>query len=130
LLIKQPLTVADPRLLIPAFPGSIPGAPAKIGEKGPARKAGPFSISEEVRDGDGGIHRLTLYLLWYINKNMNGKQVIKILEANGWVLNRIKGSHHIMAKDGKAVPVPVHGTKDLMLGLISGLEKQTGVRLR
>ena len=50
---------------------------------------------------------------------MNGKQVIKKLEANGWVLNRVKGSHHIMAKEGKAVPVPVHGTKDLMSGLLS-----------
>lgn len=61
---------------------------------------------------------------------MNGKRVIKKLEEHGWVLNRIKGSHHIMAKEGKAVPVPVHGTKDLMPGLIAGLEKQTGVRLR
>lgn len=33
---------------------------------------------------------------------------------NGWVLDRISGSHHVMVKDGcRSIPVPVHGSKDL-----------------
>ena len=52
-----------------------------------------------------------VYLLY-----MNGKHVIKLLEKEGWKLDRISGSHHIMAKNGKAIPVPVHGTTDLGKG--------------
>jgi predicted RNA binding protein YcfA (HicA-like mRNA interferase family) len=58
---------------------------------------------------------------------MNGKQVIKKLTEAGWRLDRISGSHHIMTFDGRAVSVPVHGGRDLKPGLLSGLQKQTGV---
>lgn len=35
-----------------------------------------------------------------------------------------------MEKEGlRAVPVPVHGSKDLGHGLINAIEKQTGVKL-
>ncbi len=35
-----------------------------------------------------------------------------------------------MEKEGlRAVPVPVHGTKDLGIGLLKAIEKQTGVKL-
>ncbi len=60
---------------------------------------------------------------------MNGKQVLKTLKAHGWTLDRIEGSHHILMNDGRAVPVPVHGAKDLGIGLIKKIEKQTGVKL-
>lgn len=61
---------------------------------------------------------------------MNGKQVIKLLEQHRWVLSRVGGSHHVLKKDGKTVPVPVHGTVDLGKGLIATIERQTGVKLR
>ena len=39
---------------------------------------------------------------------------MKILKDNGWVLDRIKGSHHVFVKDGfRNVPVPFHGNTDL-----------------
>ena len=45
---------------------------------------------------------------------MTGKEVIKIMQAHGWDLDRIKGSHHIMIKDDlRSIPVPVHGKTDL-----------------
>ncbi|MDP2828480.1 MAG: type II toxin-antitoxin system HicA family toxin [Sulfuricellaceae bacterium] len=47
-----------------------------------------------------------------------------------WVLDRINGNHHIMTKDDCAVPVPVHGKRDLGEGLISALQRQTGVKLK
>jgi len=52
------------------------------------------------------------------------------LEAVGWKLDRVSGSHYIMTLDGKAVSVPVHGQRDLKPGLVSGLQKQTGVKLK
>jgi predicted RNA binding protein YcfA (HicA-like mRNA interferase family) len=60
---------------------------------------------------------------------MNGKQVIKELVRNGWSLVRVNGSHYMLKKDGRTVPVPVHGSRDLGTGLIRRIEKQTGVKL-
>ena len=61
---------------------------------------------------------------------MTGKEVIAKLKAAGWLLDRVNGSHHILAKDGKAVPVPVHGSRDLGAGLIAAIQRQTGVKLK
>lgn len=61
---------------------------------------------------------------------MDGKEVIARLEAAGWVLERITGSHHIMEKDGRAVPVPVHGKKDIKAGLLASIARQSGVKLK
>ena len=61
---------------------------------------------------------------------MNGKDIISKLKAEGWQLDRINGSHHIMVKNGKAVPVPVLGGRDLGVGLISAIARQTGVKLK
>ncbi|HEW98584.1 MAG: hypothetical protein DRR00_32000 [Candidatus Parabeggiatoa sp. nov. 3] len=61
---------------------------------------------------------------------MNGKQVCQKLENEGWICKRIRGSHHIYGKEGqKPVPIPVHGKKDLGIGLLSKIEKETGVKL-
>jgi predicted RNA binding protein YcfA (HicA-like mRNA interferase family) len=63
---------------------------------------------------------------------MNGKEVVKRLQKEGWTLVRINGSHHVMRKEGELrdVPVPVHGSKDLGIGLIKSIEKQSGVKLK
>ncbi len=59
---------------------------------------------------------------------MTGKQLIKLLKQNGWELERIQGSHHIMAKGAKTLSVPVHGNKDLGKGLLHALRKQGGLK--
>lgn len=61
---------------------------------------------------------------------MNGKAVIAKLKAAGWSLDRVHGSHHILAKDGKPVPVPVHGARGLGAGLLAAIARQTGVKLK
>ena len=61
---------------------------------------------------------------------MTGKEVIARLKADGWLLSRINGSHHILTKDGQAVPVPVHGSRDLGVGLLAAIQRQTGVKLK
>lgn len=62
-------------------------------------------------------------------KAVSGKDLCKALEQNGWVLLRIKGSHHHYAKEGVShiVSVPVHGSKDLATGLQSTLMKSAGL---
>ena len=56
---------------------------------------------------------------------MTGKALIKVLRANGWLLDRIKGSHHIMVKEGRrAIPVPVHGSRDLPNALVKAILTQ------
>ena len=61
---------------------------------------------------------------------MTGKEVIARLRAAGWILNRIHGSHHILTKDRQAVPVPVHGARDIGAGLLAAIQRQTGVKLK
>ncbi|WP_396956754.1 type II toxin-antitoxin system HicA family toxin [Nitrosomonas sp.] len=61
---------------------------------------------------------------------MDAKEIIKKLEAEGWRLCRVNDSHHIMHKDGISVSVPVHGSKDLKIGTVLSIGKQTGVKLK
>lgn len=61
---------------------------------------------------------------------MNGKQVIRILGQNGFKEIRVRGSHHILAKDSIKVTVPVHGAADLKSGTLKSIEKQSGVKLK
>jgi predicted RNA binding protein YcfA (HicA-like mRNA interferase family) len=59
----------------------------------------------------------------------NAKEIIKVLESRGWVLDRIRGSHHVYknSKTGQCVPVPVHGKKDLSKGLFYNILKQCDI---
>jgi predicted RNA binding protein YcfA (HicA-like mRNA interferase family) len=35
-----------------------------------------------------------------------------------------------MEKDGKVIPVPVHGSKEIGRGLLAEIERQTGVKFK
>ena len=61
---------------------------------------------------------------------VTGKEVIRRLRAAGWVLNRVHGSHHILCKGSQAVPVPIHGSRDLGAGLLAAIQRQTGVKMK
>jgi len=58
---------------------------------------------------------------------MSGKELIKLLKQAGWKEDRIKGSHHILKKDGKLVSVPVHGHDDLPPGTLKQILRHAGV---
>lgn len=58
---------------------------------------------------------------------MKGKDLVKLLEQNGWHLDRIHGSHHIMKKGNQAETVPVHN-KDIPIGLANKILKRTGLK--
>jgi predicted RNA binding protein YcfA (HicA-like mRNA interferase family) len=59
---------------------------------------------------------------------MSGRDLIKKLGRNGWVLDRIVGSHHIMVKDSRMLSVPVHGNHDIPTGTLSKLLKEAGLK--
>jgi predicted RNA binding protein YcfA (HicA-like mRNA interferase family) len=48
-------------------------------------------------------------------KPLSGKEFARLLEKNGWSLQRVQGSHHIFAKPGSRVriSVPIHGNRQL-----------------
>ena len=62
-------------------------------------------------------------------KSISGKKFVKILENRGWQLNRIRGSHHIYTKPGSTIriSVPIHGNKDLKIGLLRHFMKQANL---
>ena len=61
--------------------------------------------------------------------NLNPKYLIKILEQNGFVFLRAKGSHQLYhnAATGKTVIVPVHGGKDMKKGTFPAILKQADI---
>ena len=59
---------------------------------------------------------------------MTGKELVRLLENNGWTLDRISGSHYIMTKANKTLSVPVHSSKELGKGLLSKLMKAGGLK--
>jgi predicted RNA binding protein YcfA (HicA-like mRNA interferase family) len=62
-------------------------------------------------------------------KSMSGKELAKLLEANGWSLLRIQGSHHIYGKVGNdsRISVPIHRNQGLKIGLLRKLLKVSGL---
>jgi predicted RNA binding protein YcfA (HicA-like mRNA interferase family) len=62
-------------------------------------------------------------------KSVSGKQLCKVLERHGWVLKRVRGSHHIYARTGSTaiLTVPVHGNRDLKAGTLHQLLKDAGL---
>ena len=62
---------------------------------------------------------------------MKSRDVIKILEKDGWRLVRTRGSHnHFTHQTKKGVVTVPHPKKDLTLKTIKSIEKQSGCILR
>ncbi len=60
---------------------------------------------------------------------MKGSELIKLLEREGWVLDRISGSHHIMVKNGKrSIPIPIHRGKEIPKILAKVILKQAEIK--
>ena len=56
---------------------------------------------------------------------MTFREIKKLLEADGWRLVRVCGSHNQFRKAGNpyAVTVPNHGSRSISIGVIKDLEK-------
>lgn len=61
---------------------------------------------------------------------VSGRQVVRALERAGFVLARIKGSHHVMEHPNhpaRTATVPVHGPTPLRKGTLHAILKQVGL---
>lgn len=61
--------------------------------------------------------------------NLNPKHLIKILENNGFIYKRSKGSHQLYFNPvtNKTVIVPFHAGRDLKKGTFFTILKQAGI---
>jgi predicted RNA binding protein YcfA (HicA-like mRNA interferase family) len=55
----------------------------------------------------------------------------RLIEAKGWVLQRIQGSHRIYSKVGerKIISIPVHGNRDLKPLLASRIARDANIEM-
>ena len=61
---------------------------------------------------------------------VDGKRVIRGLQANGFRVERVVGSHHILVDSDdprRAVTVPVHAGRDLKMGTLRAIIRQAGL---
>lgn len=62
---------------------------------------------------------------------MDSREILKKLRADGWEVVSVEGSHHQLKHPSKKGRVTLpHPKKDLALGTLKSIEKQSGVRLR
>ena len=62
-------------------------------------------------------------------KNIKSREVLKILQKQGFEIKRQSGTHVILRKENKIVVVPVH--REIMpIGTLKSIEKQSGVDFR
>jgi predicted RNA binding protein YcfA (HicA-like mRNA interferase family) len=60
---------------------------------------------------------------------MQSRELIKLLQADGWQLKRTRGSHQQFAHPTKPGTVTVpHPKKDLGKGLVQAIRKQAGLK--
>ena len=62
-------------------------------------------------------------------KNVSAKQLALLSEKKGWLLERVRGSHHVYVMPGSPVriSVPIHGNQDLKIGLLNHLTKLANI---
>ena len=60
---------------------------------------------------------------------MGSREVIAVLKADGWKLDRVKGSHHVFVHDSKpGIVVVPHPKKDLPAGTLRSILRTAGLR--
>lgn len=61
-------------------------------------------------------------------KSYSSREVIEILEANGWKLKNVRGDHYMYehTESNKKVPIP-HPRKNIPVGTLKAISRQTGI---
>ena len=55
------------------------------------------------------------------------RRLIRVLEQEGFVCIRVRGSHHFFAcEDGRTTSIPVHGNRDIGIGLLRPILRDLG----
>lgn len=61
-------------------------------------------------------------------KSYSSRDIIKMLEADGWYLERTVGSHkHFLHKSKPGITTVPHPKKDLPLKTVKSISKQSGI---
>ena len=60
---------------------------------------------------------------------MTPKELLRALKKDGWYVDRVRGSHHILKHEERPgrITVPLHGT-DLKPKTLSSILKQAGLK--
>ena len=62
-------------------------------------------------------------------KRYSPKNIIKILEKEGWIEKRTRGSHHIFTKEGEKNIVVVSTSKRIIpVGTVKNIERQAEIK--
>jgi predicted RNA binding protein YcfA (HicA-like mRNA interferase family) len=62
---------------------------------------------------------------------MDSREIIRLLEADGWVRKKVKGSHHHFTHPVKSGKVTVkHPARDFPIATLKSIERQSGIKLR
>ena len=51
----------------------------------------------------------------------SGRQMVSFLESQGFTVVRVRGSHHVMARETQRTSIPVHGNRVLKIGTLRGI---------
>ena len=63
-------------------------------------------------------------------KSYSSRELIKMLEADGWTLARVAGSHHVFKHNVKKGTVTVpHPRKDIPIKTVKSILSQAGLSL-
>jgi predicted RNA binding protein YcfA (HicA-like mRNA interferase family) len=63
-----------------------------------------------------------------MGRSYHSRELIRLLEKNGFVLRSVKGSHHKYINGSRKTIVP-HPKKDLRLGTLLAILRQAGLSL-
>lgn len=62
-------------------------------------------------------------------KNIKSKEVLRILQKQGFEIKRQSGTHVILKKENRTVVVPIH--REIMpIGTLKSIEKQAEINFR
>ena len=60
---------------------------------------------------------------------MAGRDLLKLLKANGWQFDRVRGSHHILVRGSATISLPVHGSRHVpKRRTLQAILKEAGIR--
>ena len=59
---------------------------------------------------------------------LSGKDIVRALTREGWTVQRVSGSHHVMRHpNGQHVSIPVHGNRPLPAGTLASICRTVGL---
>ncbi len=89
-----------------------------------------MGLGERLGGGAGGLAsaKVAFSIFVCIMRTMKSADLIRELKSAGWVLDRVRGSHHVFTHPqcGGHIVVP-HPKKDLGPGLVAAIRKQVKV---